>query len=183
MLCKRKSRNTTPPTTPPHNLESFYCPKNSENISVCVYPCKPLFYLQDKERIYIDVFYVNIREKYKSNVKIMILGLIIFTSISIIQWNLSKEMEIYFTWNEHHLWWDSHWRSISSEEEKTATKLLKQWFEATEEVNDNSLMQNGIGTNSQNGKAYLFGEVKTERRAFIKSENNLKKSAFVPLFY
>lgn len=135
--------------------------------------------LQDKVRIYIDLFDVNKREKDKSNVKIMILGIIISTSKSKIQWKLSK----YFTLNEHYLWWDRHWQKISSEEEKTETKLLKQWFEVTEQVNDNSFMQNGIVTNSQNGKAYLFGEVKAERREFIKSENNLKKSTSVPLFY
>lgn len=176
MLCKRKRRNNPPLS---HNSKSFYCPKNYENICVCVYPCKSLVYLQDKEKIYIDLFDVNKREKDKSNVKIVILGLIISTSISIIQWNLSK----YFTLNEHHLWWDRHWQNISSEEERTATKLLEQWFEVTEQVNDNSLMQYGIGTISQTGKAYLFGEVKTERKAFIKSENNLIKSTSVPLFY
>lgn len=32
----------------------------------------------------------------------------------------------------------------SPSEEKTATKLLKQLLEVTEQVNDNSLMQNGI---------------------------------------
>lgn len=55
---------------------------------VCVYVfvyMKTLVYLQDKKRIYVGLFDENKREKDKQNVKIMILGLIISTSISIIQ--------------------------------------------------------------------------------------------------
>lgn len=97
--------------------------------------------LQDKERIYVDLFDEDKREKDKLNAKIITLRLIIPTSLSIIQWNLSK----YFTINEHHLWWDKQWQNISSEE-KIATKLLKQWFEVAEQVNDNNLMQDEIAT-------------------------------------
>lgn len=100
------------------------------------YLCKSLVYLQDKKRIYVDLFDVNKRKKDKSNVKILILGLLISTSISKIQWNRSMS----FTLNGHHLWWDRHWQNISSSEEETATKTLKQWFEVTEQVNDNSLL-------------------------------------------
>lgn len=93
---------------------------------VCVYVfvyMKTLVYLQDKKRIYVGLFDENKREKDKQNVKIMILGLIISTSISIIQWNISK----HFTLHEHHLWWGRHWQNISSEE-KTAKSCWKSDF-------------------------------------------------------
>lgn len=42
-----------------------------------------------------------------------------------------------------------------------------------------------IGTNSHNGKVYLFVEVKTERTVLIKTENNLKKkrALLFPFFF
>lgn len=82
----------------------------------------------------------------------MILGLIISTSLSMIQWNISKS----FTLNEHHLWQDRHWQNIYSSKEKTAAKLLKQWLEDTVQVNvrfDAEHNTYWIGTNSHNCKA------------------------------